>query len=154
MPQTDAAASPEEQKPAVAPLSALLVDAQCKINTSMSMLFTDVLSQELTSALTSPNAVAIIQSYLKNSPAAAATNPMADPTQLAPILDQVPESVLDIVKEAVFCSGALVRNVGCYAELQVGQPMFYTGQAELMQVDILDGRVVAIGPLLQPQRLA
>lgn len=78
---------------------------------------------------------------------------MADPTQLAPILDQVPESVLDIVKEAVFCSGALVRTVGCRIELSIGQPLFFTGQAELMQVDIRDGRVVAIGPLMKPQRL-
>jgi hypothetical protein len=152
--QTDTATPLEPPSTPLASLSALVIEAQCKINTSMSMLFTDVLSQELTSALTSPNAVAIIQSYLKNSPAAAATNPMADPTQLAPILDQVPESVLDVVKEAVFCSGALVRNVACQAELQVGQPLFYTGQAELMQIDILDGRVVAISALLKPQRLA
>ena len=151
MSQTDATASPAPMTETSPPT--LLVDGQCKINTSMSMLFTDVLSQELTSALTSPNAVSIIQSYLQHSPAAGATNPMADPAQLAPILDQVPESVLDIVKEAVFCSGALVRTVGCRTELSIGQPLFFTGQAELMQIDIRDGRVVAIGALMKPQRL-
>ena len=131
----------EDQPAAGVPLP-FVVEGEVRLKTSMSMLFSDILGQELSTALSSPDALGVLQKYLHNKPLEQLSN-----KDLKPLFESVPEPVMDIVREAVFCSGALVKRIACRYPLQSGDPFFFRGSGLMADLELLDGRVVAIRPL-------
>lgn len=132
--------SPLEQPQSVSPT--VLLEGEIRVKASMSMLFSDILSQELSSAIASPDSVGVLQKYLRNKPL-----DQLNPSELRPFLENMPESIAQILKEAVFCSGAAVKRIPCEYPLKVGDRFIFRGSGLMADLELLDGRVVSIKPL-------
>lgn len=132
--------SPLEQPQGVSP--SVLLEGEIRVKASMSMLFSDILSQELSSAIASPDSVGVLQKYLRNKPL-----DQLNPSELRPFLENMPESIAQILKEAVFCSGAAVKRISCEYPLKVGDRFIFRGSGLMADLELLDGRVVSIKPL-------
>jgi hypothetical protein len=127
------------ESPAVMPegsLGVIELAGEARLRASVSMLFTDLLSQELNSALSMPDTVGLIQKHLQNRPVDQLTQ-----RELQPLLESVPESILDIAKEAVFSAGALVKRLPCQVPLRVGDSFKFRGSGLIAEIELKDGRV-------------
>lgn len=125
-------------------LEQIALQGEVKLLTSVSMLFTDILSQELNTALSTPDTVNLIQKHIQNRPMDQLTQ-----RELQPLLESVPETILNIAKEAAFSAGALVKRIPCEMPLHVGDAFMFRGSGLMAQVELKDGRVVNIQPLLK-----
>mgnify|MGYP000409766899 CR=1 FL=1 len=123
-------------------LDALVIEGKSKLEASVSMLYTDILSQELNASLGSPDAVALIQKHFQHQRLENLRQ-----QDIAPLIDSVPESFFDIVKEATFSTGALSKEVTCLRELRVGQPFAIKKSGIMGTITMKDARVMAIDPL-------
>lgn len=117
---------------------------EVRLKTSVSMLFTDLLSQELNTALSTPDTVNTIQKHIQNRPMDQLTQ-----RELQPLIENVPESILNIAKEAAFSTGVLVKSIPCEMPLHVGDRFVFRRSGLMAQLELKDGRVVAIEPLLK-----
>lgn len=125
-------------------LERIELQGEVKLLTSVSMLFTDILSQELNTALSTPDTVTLLQKHIQNRPMDQLTQ-----RELQPLLESVPETILNIAKEAAFSAGALVKRIPCEMPLHVGDVFMFRGSGLMAQVELKDGRVVNIQPLLK-----
>jgi len=125
-------------------LDQIELQGEVRVLTSVSMLFTDILSQELNSALSTPDTVTLIQKHIQNRPMDQLTQ-----RELQPLFESVPDSILNIAKEAAFSAGALVKRIPCEMPLHVGDRFMFRGSGLMAQVELKDGRVVNIQPLLK-----
>ena len=123
-------------------LDALVIEGKSNLEASVSMLYTDILSQELNASLGSPDAVALIQKHFQHQRLENLRQ-----QDIAPLIDSVPESFFDIVKEATFSTGALSKEVTCLRELRVGQPFAIKKSGIMGTITMKDARVMAIDPL-------
>lgn len=119
-----------------------MLEGEVRIKASMSMLFSDILSQELNAALSSPESLSVLQKYLRNKPLE-----QMNSQELKPLFENIPNTVIDVVKEAIFCSGAAVKCIPCRYSLKIGDPFIFRGSGLMADLELLDGRVVAIKPL-------
>lgn len=117
---------------------------EVRLRASVSMLFTDLLSQELNAALSMPDSVDLLQKHLQNRQMDQLTQ-----REIQPLLESVPESIIDIAKEAVFSAGALVKRIGCEMQVAIGDGFIFRGSGLMAELEIKDGRVVDIHPLLK-----
>lgn len=134
-------ATAESAKPAVT-LSEIEIEGEVRFRASVSMLFTDLLSQELNTALSTPDAVTLLQKHLQNRPLEQLSQ-----RELQPLVENIPNTVMDIAKEAAFSSGALVKRVACQMPLRVGDAFSFRGSGLIAELEMKDGRVVDIYPL-------
>lgn len=133
---------PSLEQPQGASVATVQLEGEVRVKTSMSMLFSDILSQELSSAIASPDSVGVLQKYLRNKPL-----DQLNPAELRPFLENMPDSIAQILKEAVFCSGAAVKRIHCEYPLKVGDRFIFRGSGLMADLELLDGRVVSIKPL-------
>jgi hypothetical protein len=120
----------------------LIVDGEVRVKASMSMLFSDILSQELSAALGAPESIGVLQKHLRDKPLE-----QLNPSELKPFIDNVPDNVVDVIKEAVFCSGAAIKRIHCEYPIRVGEGFIFRASGLMADLELLDGRVVAIRPL-------
>lgn len=118
------------------------LQGQVRLRASVSMLFTDILSQELSSAISAPDSVELIQKHLQNRQLTQLTQ-----RELQPLLENIPENIFDIAKEAAFSSGALVKRIPCLIPLETGDSFAFRGSGLMAEIELKDGRVQAIRPL-------
>ncbi len=137
-------ATAESAKPA-ATMSEIELQGEVRLRASVSMLFTDLLSQELNAALSTPDAVDLLQKHLQNRPLEQLSQ-----RELQPLLENIPNTVMDIAKEAAFSSGALVKRAACQMSLRVGDAFVFRGSGLMAELEMKDGRVVNIQPLRKP----
>jgi hypothetical protein len=123
-------------------LVSLVIEGKSKLDASVSMLYTDILSQELNASLGSPDAVALIQKHFQHQRLENLRQ-----QDLAPLIDSVPESFFDIVKEATFSTGALSKEVSCLREIRVGEPFAIKKSGIMGTITMKDARIQAINPL-------
>lgn len=123
-------------------LAALVVEGKFKLEASVSMLYTDILSQELNAALGSPDAVALIQKHFQNQRIENLRQ-----QDIAPLIDSVPESFFDVIKEATFSTGALSKEVSCLREIRVGDSFAIKKTGIMGTITMKDARILAIDPL-------
>lgn len=134
--------APSEKSAPRNQLGTLILEGNLRTKNSISMLFSDVLSQELNTALVAPETMGVIQKHLQNQPLE-----QLGPKGLEPLMANIPESVLDIVKEALFCSGVGNKRIDCQYPLKVGDKFIFRGSGLMGELTLLDGRVVGIQPL-------
>jgi hypothetical protein len=118
------------------------IRGEVRLRASISMLFTDLLSQELNAALSTPNTVNLLQKHIQNR-----SLEQLSQRELQPLLENIPDSVLDIAKEAAFSSGALLKRADCVMALSVGDPFVFRGSGLMAELEMKDGRVVGIDSL-------
>lgn len=123
-------------------LEGIVLEGEVRLKASMSMLFSDILSQELNASISAPESLAVLQKYLRNKPLE-----QLNPSELKPFLENIPAPVIDVVKEAVFCSGAVIKRIHCRYPLKLGDSFIFRGSGLMADLELLDGRVVAIKPL-------
>lgn len=133
--------SAEAESPEIlsAPIQGLEIQGEARIRASISMLYTDILSQELNTAISSPNAVELLQKHLQNKPLDALSQ-----KELQPLLNSVPDNILEVAKEAAFSSGALVKRIPCQMVIELGDPFIFRASGLMAEVELKDGRVTAI----------
>lgn len=142
---TDKQASAEKSAKAPRPqLSELLIQGEARMNASISMLYTDILSQELNSALSSQDAIQLVQKHLQNRPLEQISQ-----KELAPLMENVPDHILNLAKEVAFSSGALVKRVPCRMPLKIGEGFIFRGSGLIAEIELKDGRVTEIRRLLK-----
>ena len=98
------AATPSGPAPR-AVLQSLVIGGEARITASISMLYTDILSQEINSQLSTPDSVSLLQKHLQNK-----SLEQLSQNELAPLLESIPDSLLDLAREAAFSSGALLKR--------------------------------------------
>ncbi|MGV3523348.1 MAG: hypothetical protein ACO1RX_03950 [Candidatus Sericytochromatia bacterium] len=118
------------------------IGGEVRLRASVSMLYTDILSQEISSALSAPQTVATLQQHLQHR-----ALDQLSPHELQPLLESIPENLLDVAKEAAFSAGALVKRIPCVMPLAIGQPFVFRGSGLIAELELKDGRVVEIRPL-------
>lgn len=123
-------------------LEEIEIQGEVRLRASISMLFTDLLSQELNTALSTPDTVSMLQKHVQNR-----SLEQLSQRELQPLLDNIPDTVMDIAKEAAFSSGALLKRIGCLMPLRVGDPFVFRGSGLIAELEMKDGRVVDIHPL-------
>ncbi len=128
-----------------ATMTQIELQGQVRLNASVSMLFTDILSQELSSAISAPDSVELIQKHLQNRQLNQLTQ-----RELQPLLENIPENIFDIAKEAAFSTGALVKRIPCLRPLEIGEPFTFRGSGLMAELELKDGRILAIRPLKKP----
>lgn len=124
------------------PIQEIELQGEVRLRTSVSMLYSDILSQELNAAISSPDAVALLQKHLSNKPIDALTQ-----KEIQPLLNSVPDSVLEIAKEAAFTSGAMVKRIPCLMNLKLGERFLFRASGLMAEIELKDGQVTAIRPL-------
>ena len=115
---------------------------EVRLRASISMLFTDILSQELNSALSTPDTVTLIQKHIQNRPMDQLTQ-----RELQPLLESVPDNIVDIAREAAFSAGAMIKRIPCQMPVHVGDRFIFRGSGLMAELELKDGRVVNIQPL-------
>lgn len=123
-------------------LESLVIEGKSKLEASVSMLYTDILSQELNASLGSPDAVALIQKHFQHQRLENLRQ-----QDIAPLIDSVPESFFDIIKEATFSTGALSKEVTCLHEIRIGAPFAIKKSGIMSTIIMKDARIMAIDPL-------
>jgi hypothetical protein len=119
-----------------------IVEGEIRLKTSMSMLFSDILSQELSETISAPETLGVLQKYLHNQPLEELNK-----KDLKPLFESIPEPVTDLIREAFFCSGALIKRISCRYPLHMGDPFIFRGSGLMADLELLDGKVIAIRPL-------
>lgn len=122
-------------------LQSLVIGGEARMTASISMLYTDILSQEINSQLSTPDSVSLLQKHLQNK-----SLDQLSQHELAPLLESIPDSLLDLAREAAFSSGALLKRVPCHMPLKVGDTFHFRGSGLIAELDLKDGRVTAIKP--------
>lgn len=120
----------------------LVIQGKAKLNASVSMLYTDILSQELNAALGGPDAVALIQKHFRNR-----RLEQLRPQDIQPLVDTIPTGFFDVIKEASFAAGALSKELPCLREIKVGDPLFVEKSGLMAELEMKDARVQAIRSL-------
>lgn len=140
MSDTSSAAKPT---PAEVPkLEELEIQGEVRLRASVSMLFTDILSQEINTAISAPETVGLLQKHLQNR-----SLDQLGQRELQPLLENVPESIFELAKEAAFSTGALVKRIPCQRPIKVGERFLFRGSGLIAELELKDGRIVAIRPL-------
>ncbi|PIQ24740.1 hypothetical protein COW36_23480 [bacterium (Candidatus Blackallbacteria) CG17_big_fil_post_rev_8_21_14_2_50_48_46] len=134
-------ASPSHEE-APSPTSTLFLEGEIRVKASMSMLFSDILSQELSASIAAPDSISVLQKYLRNKPL-----DQLNPSELKPFLENIPAPIADVIKEAVFCSGAAIKRMQCKYPINIGDRFIFRGSGLMADLELLDGKVVSIQPL-------
>lgn len=135
---------PESALPETPTLEQLEIGGEVRLRSSISMLFTDILSQELNMALSAPDTVTLIQKHIQNRPLDQLTQ-----REIQPLLESVPDNILNIAKEAAFSAGALVKRIPSQMPIRVGDRFIFRASGLMAELELKDGRVVNIQPLLK-----
>lgn len=122
-------------------MDSLTITGECILTMGMSTLYADILGQELVDQINSPDVVSMVQYYLKDR-----RPEDMEPGMFASVLQQIPEGILDTVRESIFASGALNRRMDCQVTLKSGQPFQFASPKTMVQLDVLDGRLAQINP--------
>lgn len=117
----------------------LRIEGKAKLEASVSMLYTDILSQELSATLGGPDAVEMIQKHFQYQRLENLRQ-----QDIPNLLNQVPESFFEVIKEASFATGALSKEVVCTREIKVGEPFAIQKTGIMAQITMKDARVQAI----------
>lgn len=123
-------------------LEALVIQGKVKLDASVSMLYTDILSQELNAAIGGPDAVALIQEHFRSQ-----RLEHLRPQDIKPLADAMPSSLLDVIKEASFAAGALSKEIPCLRRIKVGDALFVEKSGLIAQLEMKDARVQSIKSL-------
>jgi len=118
------------------------LQGEVRLEASISMLYTDLLSQEINATMSAPDTVNLLQKHLQNKPLEQLSQ-----REIQPLLESVPENLLDIAKEAAFSAGALVKRMPCLMEIKVGDPFVFRGSGLIAELRMKDSRVTYIQPL-------
>ncbi len=119
--------------------SQIAILGEVRLRASVSMLYTEILSQEVNAALSTPQSIETLQKHLKNR-----TLDQLSERDLQPLMDSVPDQILDVGKEIAFTSGALVKRIGCSMPLKIGESFIFRGSGLMAELEIKDGKVVDI----------
>ena len=139
-PQPPTKTKPAQKKsPNLSKMNHISVLGEVRLRASVSMLYTEILSQEVNAALSTPNSIDTLQKHLKNRTLDELTQ-----RDLQPLMDSVPDQVLEVGKEIAFTSGALVKRIGCILPLDIGQGFIFRGSGLMAEIEIKDGRVIEI----------
>ncbi len=122
-------------------LDALRIGGEARLEASISMLYTDILSEELNSSLSNPDTVTLIQKHLQKR-----SLDNLRPEEVQPLMESVPESFIDVAKEAAFASGALLKKVPCFRQIKVGDSLEFRSAGVVAEIVMKDARVVKITP--------
>lgn len=117
----------------------IAVLGEARLRASVSMLYTEILSQEVNAAISTPQSIETLQKHLKNR-----TLDQLSQRDLLPLMDSIPEQILEVGKEIAFTSGAIVKRIPCTLPLEIGQGFIFRGSGLMAELEIKDGRVVEI----------
>lgn len=138
---TTASTTAEPSGDPSAGLQQIEIGGEAKVVASISMLYTDILSQEINSQLSTPDSVSLLQKHLQNK-----SLEQLNSHELAPLMESIPESLLDLAREAAFSSGALLKRIPCRMPLNVGDVFHFRGSGLIAELELKDGRVTSIKP--------
>lgn len=125
-------------------INSIKLVGELRINAAISMLFSDILSQELNALLTAPDTVTMVQNHLKGRPLEQMTQ-----NEIQPLLTQMPEEIAEVIKEAAFTSGAMTKRLGSLMEIKVGERFIFRASGLMGELEMRDGRVTQIRRLLK-----